>query len=154
MSEEGSEAPTRDDCLFRDRLVLRLNDLFNNKNFKVVDEVISEDCVNKGPLGQTYGIAEYKNLFCLPLFNAFPDLKFVCHEIITELPSIVMRWTFAGTHRGEYRGYKPTNQKIVWSGVTINRLNEHGKVYDMVYAFDSRPLYNQLSNTPAQGPKK
>jgi predicted ester cyclase len=138
MTEDGAQsslmvprAPTKEECAFRDTLVLRLNDLFNNKNFKVVDDVLSEDAINRGPLGQTYGIPEFKNMFCLPLFNGFPDLVFVCHEIVTELPAIVMRWTFTGTHRGEFRGYKPTNQKISWSGVVINRLNESGRVYEV-----------------------
>jgi len=142
-------AVTDSGAAFRDQLVLKMNDLFNNKNFKIIDEVLSDDCVNKGPLGQTYGVIEFKHLFCLPLFNAFPDLTFVCHEVICEVPSVVMRWTFTGTHKGDFRGYKPTNQKVCWSGVVVNRINEVGLVYEMQYYFDSRPLYNQLANVPA-----
>jgi len=68
-AEGAAVAEGRDACEFREHLVVKLNDLFNNHNFKVVDEVISQDCINRGPLGQTYGITEFKNLFCLPLFN-------------------------------------------------------------------------------------
>ncbi|KAH3758697.1 SnoaL-like polyketide cyclase [Pelomyxa schiedti] len=130
-------------------LINMLNDLWNNKNFKVVDDVLSLDCVNRGPLVNTQGIKEFKNLFVLPLFNAFPDLKYVCHEVIQQNSTFVIRWTFSGTHNGVYRGYEPTHKKVFWSGVCINRINTEGKLYDISYYFDSRLLFNQLANAPA-----
>eukprot|EP00727_Mastigamoeba_balamuthi_P004516 m51a1_g14062 hypothetical protein (149) ;mRNA; r:1223873-1224644 len=134
---------------FKEQLIQKLNELFNNKNFAVLDDVLSADSVNRGPLGQTCGVMEFKSLFCQPLFSGFPDLQFVVNEVIEEMPTIVTRWTFSGTHAGEFRGYPPTNKKVSWSGICIHRINEHGRVYEMHYFFDSRLLYNQLSNVPA-----
>jgi hypothetical protein len=56
-------------------VVQQLDDLWNNKNFKVIDDTFSEDCVCNGSFGQSVGKKEFKNKIVLPLFNAFPDIK-------------------------------------------------------------------------------
>ncbi len=53
-----------------------LDDLWNNKNFKIVDDCFSDDSVSKGTLGESAGKKEFKTQIVLPLFNAFPDLKY------------------------------------------------------------------------------
>eukprot|EP01105_Mastigella_eilhardi_P024499 TRINITY_DN639_c0_g1_i9.p1 TRINITY_DN639_c0_g1~~TRINITY_DN639_c0_g1_i9.p1 ORF type:complete len:153 (-),score=56.78 TRINITY_DN639_c0_g1_i9:472-930(-) len=151
--EAEAEFAAGDEVAFakvQETAVTMLNDLWNNRNFKVVDDCLSEDCVNRGPLGTTQGIKEFKSMFVLPLLDAFPDLKYVCHEVIQQGCTFVLRWTFSGTHEAVYRGYEPTHKKAFWSGVCINRMNNEGHIYDISYFFDSRLLFNQLANAPAK----
>eukprot|EP01106_Pelomyxa_sp_JSP_P003653 TRINITY_DN1551_c0_g1_i1.p1 TRINITY_DN1551_c0_g1~~TRINITY_DN1551_c0_g1_i1.p1 ORF type:complete len:207 (-),score=70.06 TRINITY_DN1551_c0_g1_i1:57-632(-) len=138
----------------QETLITLLDDLWNNRNFKVIDDVLSIDCVNRGPLVNTTGVKEFKTLFVLPLLNAFPDLKYICHEVIQQHSTFVIRYSFSGTHMGPYRGYEPTKKKIFWSGVCINRINTEGRLYEISYYFDSKLLFNQLANTPASATKK
>lgn len=74
------------------------NDLWNNKHFKVIDDHFADDitsksdyfiflvnffhsyCLDHWPGQITSGKDEIKTKFLLPLFNAFPDLKWVCLE--------------------------------------------------------------------------
>jgi len=128
-----------------DAVVKFLDDLWNNKNFKVVDDSFAEDCVSKGPWGNTVGRNEFKTKVILPLFNAFPDLKYVSHEVFQEGRRIVNRWTFTGTHTGtEYGGIPPDGCKMTYSGVTINRFGEDGTIAEIYTFYDRQALFEQL----------
>lgn len=47
----------------------------NNRNFKVVDDALTSDCVCRGPFGEIVGRNEFKLKVALPLFDSFPDIK-------------------------------------------------------------------------------
>jgi len=126
-------------------VVQLLDDLWNNKNFKVVDDTFSDDCVSRGPFGETVGRNEFKNKVALPLFNAFPDLKYVSHEVYQDGRRMVNRWTFSGTHTGAmYDNYPPLGNKVAYSGVTINRFNEDNKLCEIHTFFDRLAVHEQL----------
>lgn len=65
---------------------------------EVIDTTFSEDCVSRQPLIeaelQLKGRDEFKSKFVQPLLNAFPDLVYVSHEVVVDLPTIINRWTF------------------------------------------------------------
>merc|ERR1711990_1254833 len=122
-------------------------DLWNHKNFKIVDDVFSDDCVSKNPVVDTQGIEEYKHKVVLPLLDAFPDLCFVSNEVITEGNAVVNRWTFFGTHRKAYLGFEPTDRKCSWTGVTISRFNPEGRMTEVLTFFDLEALKKQLAGT-------
>jgi len=127
-------------------LVQLLDDLLNNRNFKVVDDTFSNECINRTPIVETVGKEAFKNKFLLPLFTAFPDLNWISHEVIVDLPTIINRWTFSGTHKGEYAGYPACNKKVTWSGVSLNRLNETGKIIEVNTFYDRKDLFDQFKS--------
>jgi len=122
-----------------------LDDLWNNRNFKVIDDSFAFDCISLSPFGQFVGKNEFKNRVVLPMFNAFPDLKYVSHEVFQEGRRIVNRWTFTGTHSGsEYAGFLPHGNKMSYSGVTITRFGEEGTIAETNTFFDRLSLFEQL----------
>eukprot|EP01130_Rhizamoeba_saxonica_P012922 TRINITY_DN5487_c1_g3_i2.p1 TRINITY_DN5487_c1_g3~~TRINITY_DN5487_c1_g3_i2.p1 ORF type:complete len:108 (-),score=18.67 TRINITY_DN5487_c1_g3_i2:36-359(-) len=103
--------------------------------------------LSSNPYISTIGVGEFKTRFVLPLFNAFPDLKWVAHEVIYDnQASLVTRWTFSATFSGsDYLGYQSNNHRVSWEGMTLMHLNSTGKVYESKSFFDMRKLTAQLA---------
>lgn len=77
QEEEEEEETNESEVPGTSELVVRfLDDLWNNRNFKLVDDLFSEDCVSHGSFGYSVGKNQFKTSVLLPLFNAFPDLEF------------------------------------------------------------------------------
>lgn len=54
--------------------------------------------------------------------SGFPDVRFTIDDTIAERDEVVVHWTGAGTHKGQFLGISPTNKKISVSGTTIFRI--------------------------------
>jgi hypothetical protein len=59
-----------------DVVVKALIEVWNNRQFEIIDQIFAEDCVSKGSFGDTVGKKEFKDKVLVPLFNSFPDLKY------------------------------------------------------------------------------
>jgi len=123
-----------------------LDDLWNNRNYKVVDDLFSDDCVSKGGWGETVGKAAFKSSVLAPLFAAFPDLKYVNHEVVQEGRRIVARWTLTGTNTGApYMNLPAKGSKVSFSGLTMNRFGDDATLCEIHTHFDRLSLHEQLS---------
>eukprot|EP01114_Cavostelium_apophysatum_P009451 TRINITY_DN2259_c0_g1_i1.p1 TRINITY_DN2259_c0_g1~~TRINITY_DN2259_c0_g1_i1.p1 ORF type:complete len:177 (-),score=29.52 TRINITY_DN2259_c0_g1_i1:23-553(-) len=129
-------------------VVQLLDDLWNNRNFKIIDDSFSDDCVSRSPWGNTVGRNEFKSKFVMPMIDSFPDLKYVSHEVFQEGQRIVNRWTFSGTHTGaEFASYPALGNKMNYSGITINRIGEEGTIVETSSFFDRLALFEQLQKS-------
>jgi len=82
----------------------------------------------------------------LPIITAFPDLRYVSHEVVSDgISTVVNRWTFSGTFKSDFEGYKATGARVSWSGLTLNRFNVDGKLSELVTVFDRKPFYDALA---------
>ena len=50
-------------------------------------------------------------------FKAFPDIHYTIDQIIAEGDKVVVQVTVTGTHKGEFWGHQPSNNKIKISEV-------------------------------------
>src|SRR5262245_43731883 len=48
----------------------------------------------------------------LRLLRAFPDIHYTIEDLVAEGDRVVVRWTWKGTHTGDFNGIAPT-QKLV-----------------------------------------
>jgi predicted ester cyclase len=71
-------------------------------------------------------------------FAAFPDLHWTIEEDAAEGDKAWARFTWRGTHRGDFLGIPAIGNQLEVNGVVINRIVE-GKIVD------SRILMNELS---------
>jgi len=113
-----------------------------------VDDFFTDDIATIYPDIQTSGKEDFKKLFLLPLFNAFPDLKFVSLEVITQGFTIVQRWTLSGTFLKDFKGFVPNKKKITWQGISFVYINDDGKI-NMI-----RSIYDQHAFLEALGQKE
>ncbi len=76
-----------------------------------------------------------------------PNWRMTVDEILAEEDRVMVRWTFYGTHQGEYAGLPPTKKPVVYSGINIFRIAE-GKIAEVWDIYDRLWLWQQLGVLP------
>lgn len=90
-------------------LVRRIyEELWNKRDLSVASELFSK------PEGVHRFVGEF--------LEAFPDLQHTVEELIAEGDRVVACFSAKGTHTGQWKGYKPSEAPIDYSGVTIARI--------------------------------
>ena len=115
-----------------------VEEVINNQNLAAADELVAENFVELDPLpGQAQGREGLKQILAM-FFAAFPDLHWTVEEDAAEGEKLWSRFTWRGTHRGDFLGVPATGNQVEVNGVVIDRIVE-GKMVD------SRILMNELS---------
>jgi predicted ester cyclase len=78
------------------------------------------------------------------LHTAFPDLSLQVQDIVAEGDKVASRWVATGTHRGPFFGIPPTNERVTWTGMTLDRL-EGGKIVFTKTNWDAFELFQKLT---------
>ncbi len=68
-------------------------------------------------------------------------------EMIAEGDRVMVRWTFRGTHQGEYLGIPPTHKPIMFSGIYIFRIQD-GRIAEIWNLWDQVGEWQQLGILP------
>nr|WP_288837568.1 ester cyclase [uncultured Flavobacterium sp.] len=97
-----------------------IEEVINKKNLAATNDLVSEDFIEHVPFpGQGPGREGLK--FALnAMFTGFPDMKWTVNEQISEGEKVVTRFTWTGTHDGEFMGIPPTNRKVEVWGMVID----------------------------------
>ncbi len=97
-----------------------IEEVINKKNLNAANDLVSEDFIEHVPFpGQKPGREGLK--FVLnSMFTGFPDMNWSVHEQIAEGEKVVTRFTWTGTHKGEFMGIPPTNKRVEVWGVVID----------------------------------
>lgn len=123
-------------------------EIFNQGNLAPADEIFSPDFTwheaHLPPLPQG---PESIKMFATMLRAAFPDLHLILEDSIAEEDRVVNRWTFQGTHHGEFYGVPPTGKAVRISGIDIWRV-EDGKIVENQQVVDNLGLLQQLGAVP------
>ena len=115
-----------------------VEEIINKQNLAAADELVAENFVELDPLpGQAQGREGLKQILAM-FFAAFPDLHWTVEEDAAEGEKLWSRFTWRGTHRGDFLGVPATGNQVEVNGVVIDRIVE-GKMVD------SRILMNELS---------
>lgn len=75
--------------------------------------------------------------------EAFPNFRFTMEDQQAEGDKVVTRWTWRGTHSGEFMGAAPTGKKVSMTGITIHRLRD-GKIQEGWWNHDFLGVLRQL----------
>ncbi|HYY89418.1 MAG TPA: ester cyclase [Chloroflexota bacterium] len=88
--------------------------------------------------------------FIAAFFTGFPDFRLDLQDVLAEADRVAVRWTFRGTHAGEFQGIGPTGKTVSMSAVEVNRVAD-GKVAEHWVVFDQFGLLQQLGAIPVPG---
>jgi len=96
--------------------------------------------------GEVIGLEPLKQ-FVVTWRKAFPDSLLAIDEQVAEDDRIATRWTFTGTHRGEFRGLAPTGRFIKFTAMYFYRF-AGGKVVEIHAMVNLLKLLQQLGAVP------
>ncbi|WP_435182033.1 ester cyclase [Halorussus sp. AFM4] len=125
----------------------RLLEETHRENFDVVDELATEDVTTHGFFGMDATDRESYRRFYEDFAAAFGDQEFEVEDLIAEGDKVVVHFTITATHRGEVLGIEPTNERLSWSGVAIDRF-EDGRVAEAWLSPDYLAILSQLGLLP------
>jgi predicted ester cyclase len=127
-----------------------LNEIFNKGNFDYADEVYDENVIAHTPFGDIKGRDGLKQFNML--IKAFPDIVMTIEDQVAEGDKVVNRFTFTGTHEGEFMGIAPTGKSFKFSGINIQVIVD-GKFIEGWSVMDILSLDQQLGAISLPGQK-
>ena len=131
-----------------------IQEAWSQGQLDVVDEVIAPEYVYHEPaLGDITGPEGLKQAI-LTYRTAYPDLTFTIDDIIAEGDLVSVRWTCAGTQKGELMGIPATGLETTATGINVVRFADD-KAVEEWGSWDVMGLMQQLGVvTPARpGPE-
>ncbi len=89
------------------------------------------------------GLRDYYGL----LRQGFPDMRLASEDLIGEGEKVANRYTFYGTHKGEYMGIAPTSKLVISAGMVIHHFRG-GKCVETWQSTDALGFLTQLGAAP------
>jgi len=89
-----------------------------------------------------FDLQGYKN-YQPSVLGAFTDGRFVMEDLLAEGDRVVLRYTFYGTHRGEFMGLPATGKQVRVGGILISRIVD-GRIAEEWEVFDAATMFRQL----------
>lgn len=121
-----------------------VEETFNKGNADAVEQFVAPDYIELDPSpGQQQGLEGLKQVIAMTC-SAFPDLHWTLEEQIAEGDKVVSRFTWRGTHRGDFFGVPATGKQITVSGMVIDRIVE-GKLVESRMLMNTFSMLTQLS---------
>lgn len=127
-----------------------IEEVINQGRIERTDEFVIEDFVELDPFpGQAPGREGLKAVI-LQMRSAFPDIHWAVDEMVAEGDKLVTRFTWTGTHQGEFLGVPATGRSVSIKGIVVDSL-EGGKMVDSRMLLDVLGMMMQLGMTLAPG---
>src|SRR5215218_4817638 len=95
----------------RNKALIRsfIEEIFNEHNLSSLEQYFGKDSIEGSP--QTGKGGEGFKQFLTDFFKAFPDMHTTIEHIVAENNLVVVFLNGTGTHKGEFHGMPPTNNK-------------------------------------------
>jgi steroid delta-isomerase-like uncharacterized protein len=125
-----------------------VEETINRKNLDAINELVAENFVEHVPFpGQGPGRDGLS--YAIGIFlSAFPDIHWILDEQIEEGEKVVSRFTWTGTHRGEFLGIPPTGKLVKVWGVVMDVV-KNGTLSESRIIMDTLGLLQQIGAIPA-----
>ncbi|MGH2374897.1 MAG: ester cyclase [Gemmatimonadales bacterium] len=115
---------------------------FNQRNLKVVDELFAERVAVNGQIVGRDGLKESMSRH----LRGFPDLHVTIDDIVAEGRKVGIWYTVEGMHRGEFEAIAPTGNHVNWIGFDLFSI-EGDKISEARFLSDFHGLLTQLGAT-------
>ena len=126
------------------------DEIWAKRNLAAVDELFAPDFVFAYPsAGVPPNLEGYKQ-FVTMSFATFEDIHCTPEDIVAEGDKVTVRWTWRGTHKGEFMGVAPTGKQVTLTGISILRI-VGGKIVEEWGEMDTLGMLQQLGAFPPQG---
>jgi steroid delta-isomerase-like uncharacterized protein len=96
--------------------------MLNEHDPDFVDRFVAADYINHNPF--VADGREANRRFWADFFTALPDLTATLEDLVVSGDRVVGRFTYRGTHAGEFMGIPPTGQRIEMRSIDIWRVDD------------------------------
>ncbi len=127
-------------------------EVLNKRNFALLDELMDENYVMRGPSGQEAirGRAGSKEYFSRSGTLA-SDLRVTIDEMHADGDKVIVSGYWQGTNTGEFQGNRPTGKPFKYGYTGVYTL-AGGRIVGGRIVSDTLSLYQQLGITPPSAP--
>jgi steroid delta-isomerase-like uncharacterized protein len=122
------------------------DEIVNRGDIKLFDSAFSPNVVYDNVTTHLEGIDDVKKYFG-EYITGFSNRVFKILEIYGQDDRVIKRWSFTGTHTGDFAGIKATGKRITVEGMTIATMKDGKIVAERDYA-DDLGLMQQLGVVP------
>ena len=131
-------------------IIRRYREAHNQNNMDVLDDIAATDLNSHSHLPNVPVGLEGGKMVHQASLAAFPDGKTTTNDLIAEGDKVVERFTFVGTHKGEFLGIPATGRSITVTGMSIFRI-ANGKIVEHWGENDAMGLLMQMGVLPGPG---
>jgi predicted ester cyclase len=155
MTSGTSQASTDPASVERNKaLCRRWIEVFNQRDDAAEAAVRTPDYIAHAPasLEPAPLDSEAWTRFLAGFVEGFPDLHLTVEATVGDGDLVAQRIHFEGTHTGEFQGLPPTQTKVSFDGLELNRLVD-GRVAEHWFQLDALGLLQQLGLVVVPGPR-
>ena len=113
----------------------------------IADEIVSSDYYNHDAPDPSISFEGIKP-FVTSFKNAFPNAQVKIEFQVTEGDKVVSRYTWSGTHQGDFLGTPATGKRASWTATATFRIT-NGKISEAWLNWDQWGLMQQMGVVPA-----
>ena len=112
----------------------QFDEIWNAHNLDVIDELFAPDYIGHYyPYPAMQGPDMVKRIAVM-LRTGFPDSHYTVEDLIAEGDRVATRYTFYGTHTGDYQGFAPTGKPAQMTGMLVSLIVDGRFVEEWVNA--------------------
>jgi steroid delta-isomerase-like uncharacterized protein len=125
-------------------------EVLNAGNLNLIDALIAFNYVSHYPTGYDFGDGpdDVKQIVTT-VRTGFPNVHFTVEDVLAESDRVVGRWTFRGTHQGDFMGIPASGNTVSVMGIAIYRIVD-GQIAEAWVAWDALGLMQQIGAGPAE----
>jgi steroid delta-isomerase-like uncharacterized protein len=123
--------------------------MFELGDSSMADEIVAADYYNHDAPDPSIGLEGIKAAVTM-FKNAFPDAQVKIAFQLTEGDKVVSRYTWSGTHQGEYYDIPATGKRANWTSTVTFRIAD-GRIREAWLNYDRLGLMQQLGVVPMTG---
>jgi steroid delta-isomerase-like uncharacterized protein len=129
-------------------IIRKYRQAHNQNDMAALDEIVAADLITHSQLPNIPAGREGGKLVHQGSLASFPDGQTTSDDLIAEGDKVVERFTFVGTHKGEFLGVPATGKHVRVTGMSIFRI-ANGKIVEHWGENDGMGLLMQLGALPA-----
>ncbi|MDX1414429.1 MAG: ester cyclase [Candidatus Promineifilaceae bacterium] len=123
--------------------------MFEKGDPGMADDILAADYYNHDAPDPNIGSEGVKAAVTM-FKNAFPDAQFNMAFQLAEGDKVASRYTWSGTHKGEYYGVPASGKRVNWTVTTTFRIAD-GKIREAWLNYDRLRVMQQIGVVPASG---
>lgn len=139
----------RDEALYKANARRLFEMLGSDEDTALLDEVLAEGYHDHDPTNPQDVVGMDAVRREVEMWRGGFDFTFTLDDQIAEGDRVCTRWTWNGTHTGDFMGIQPTGMQVSMTGTTVHRCRDDGKLVEGWWQYDLLGLMGQLGAVEA-----